>query len=276
MESKFFELEFGKIHYTITFSDKETTLIFLHSFHSSASSFSKVCNSLKTQFNIICLDFQGHGKSDPIKDEKFFHYYSVNGTSTTLKELIKSLKITNFVIIGNSIGGNASVRAIPSLNGLKGLILVASIQTHTVTEVFDTMYDKALTDLLFKQNIDEYEIKKLAQAYVYETSEYPEGLHQMELDIKNTDPHFREYLRISFENQKWVDEVEIIKNTNLPLLYLLGEEDRFINCKKYRKHLIDKGITNSQITTMPAAGHCPHLSQPQKFAAHIFQFMSNV
>jgi pimeloyl-ACP methyl ester carboxylesterase len=115
-------MEFGRIHYSISSTNRPYTILFLHSFHSSAASFHHIEKHLKNQFNIVCLDFQGHGLSSHIQNEKFFSFYSVDGTAKVLLEFLNHANLTNFVIVGNSIGGNAAVRNLANLRDVKGLI----------------------------------------------------------------------------------------------------------------------------------------------------------
>lgn len=276
MDSKFIEMEFGRIHYSISSTNHPYTILFLHSFHSSAAAFYHVNNHLKNQFNIVCLDFQGHGLSSHIQNEKFFSFYSVDGTAKVLLEFLNHANLTNFVIIGNSIGGNAAVRNLANLREVKGLILAGSLQAKTSEEVFNLMYPKAPTDLLFQKNLSNTQIQKLANAYVKPNEEYPHGFDQMVEDIKQTDPNFRKYLGESIPKEKWIDEIQILQNSSAPLMYILGEDDGFINSSEYKKHLIKNGIEETCIKILKESGHCPHLSTPKEFTHCILSFMKKL
>ncbi len=269
-------MEFGRIHYSISPTNHPYTILFLHSFHSSAASFYHINNHLKNQFNIVCLDFQGHGLSSPIQNEKFFPFYSVDGTAKVLLEFLNHANLTNFVIVGNSIGGNAAVRNLANLRGVKGLILVGSLQAKTSEQVFNLMYPKAPADLLFQKNLSYIQIQKLANAYVKLNKEYPQGFDQMVEDIKQTDPNFRKYLGESIPKEKWIDEILILQNSTAPLMYILGEDDGFINSSEYKKHLIKNGIEETCIKILKKSGHCPHLSTPEEFTDGILSFMKNL
>src|SRR5271170_1855867 len=115
MASSFMDFNFGKIHYQHYSTGKKKTLLFLHSFHSSAASFLNVCDLLKDQFNLLCLDFPGHGLSQHLNVRKYSEYCSLSGLTAVLIEFVNRLKINNLYICGSSMGGNAAVRAVPSL-----------------------------------------------------------------------------------------------------------------------------------------------------------------
>lgn len=121
MQSKYMDFEFGKIHYQISDFTKINTLILLHAFHSSSVSYTKVCELLSDQFNLICMDFPGHGKSDRINTKLHGWYYSVEGFSSLVIDFVNRLELKNYFIVGDSIGGNSAVRVMPSLKSLNGL-----------------------------------------------------------------------------------------------------------------------------------------------------------
>lgn len=276
MESKFIDLEFGKIHYCTSFNEHPYTLLFLHSFHSSAASFYHIDKELKKKMNVVCLDFQGHGLSSHIEDDQYFSYYSVEGTTSVLKAFLKQVPMENLIILGNSIGGNAAVRLLPKLQNVKGLVLTGSLQAKSSEEVFGLMYPKAPTDLLFQKELSKEQKLKLAKAYVFPNDSFGSGLDQMVDDISQTDPNFRKHLGESIPKEVWVNEIEILKKASMPLMYILGEKDGFIDTIKYRSYLESNGIDSQRVKIIEEAGHCPHLSTPTEFLHCIFSFMKKI
>ncbi len=95
-------------------------------------------------------------------------------------------------------------------------------------------------------------------------------------DIKQTDPNFRKYLGESIPKKTWIDEIQILQNFSAPLMYLLREQDGFINSSEYKKYLIKNGIETSCIKILQESGHCPHLSIPKEFTDCILSFMDEL
>lgn len=273
MHSSFMDFDFGKIHYLHCSADKKKTLLFLHSFNSSAASFSVVCELLKNQFNLYCLDFPGHGLTPHLDVRKYSQYYSVSGLTAVLIEFVERLKLKNLYILGNSMGGNAAVRAVPSLEVIEGLILMGSIQAKTKESLFNIMFPTAPLEVLFKPELSDQEIEVLTRAYVYESKEAQEAFKQMSHDIRSTDSKFREYFGRNLETQEWVDEIQILKNRAIPFLYILGLNDGFINSQFYKKLLLEEGFPESQIKIVDQAGHAVHLSKPHLCAKLIAEFI---
>ncbi len=273
MQSNFMDFEFGKLHYSTSISGHKNTIIFLHAFHSSAAASSKICNLLKDKFNLICLDFQGHGLSPHLDMNQYSHYYGFAGAAKVLIEFLnnlKNLKLENIILVGDSLGGNTMARALPHLKNIKGLVFIASIQAENKDIAFKIMFPEAPLDLMFKKDLNTQEIEKLAQAYACKE------LELMAVDITNTDPNFREHFPRNIESEEWVDEVKMLKNNPLPLLYILGKQDGFVNAVFYKKILLERGLAESQIKLLDQAGHVCHLDQPEICAQLISEFANKI
>jgi len=177
MPSSFMELEFGKLHYLHCMSDKTKTILFLHAVHSSSKSYLSVCDLLKDQFNLICLDFPGHGLSDHVDIEKHSWYYSMDGFTALLIKFIERLKLENLYIVGDSIGGNTAIRAMHALKMLRGVVLMRSAQAKTKEELFLLHYQTAPMNLLFQKELTDKECNILAASYVDPIKNEQNGCH---------------------------------------------------------------------------------------------------
>jgi pimeloyl-ACP methyl ester carboxylesterase len=237
--------EFGQLHYSHAVSGKDTTLLLLHAFHSSTTSYEPLCALLKDQYNLVCLDFPGHGRSAHVDCYQHAWYYSMEGFTEILVEFIDRIKLSNYYIAGNSVGGNCAVRAMNALNGLSGLVLMASVQARSVEMVFSLHHQTKALELLFQKERSGKEDEIVAKAYVNPCLNGGKNLEGMIYDMQNTDPNCRELFAKQLETQKWVDELQIIQGSRIPLICVLGEEDGFINSPRYRDVLIESQLKDS-------------------------------
>lgn len=268
MHSHYLELNWGKLHYQTRFASHKKTLLLLHSFNSSAASFDKLCELLKDQFNLVCLDLPGHGLSSHLDITQYGAYYSFAGFTAAALACVQHLKLDQFYIVGNSVGGNAAVSALPQIKSLKGLILMGSIQVNSKEKAFEMMDPSPALDLLFKEILSGTEAKTLASAYVHSTQ--APGFAQMVQDIQNTDGLCRESFSQSLET--WLDEPKLRNQSGLPVLYILGKNDGFINVQRYKEELLSQGVKESQICCLDHASHVPHLDNPKECAKLIADF----
>ena len=271
MQSSVMKFEFGDIHYQHLISGKKQTILFLHSFHSSTVSFRQVCELLKDKFNLVCMDFPGHGLSAHLDVEKYSWYYSVDGLTNVVLEFIHRLNLDNLFIVGNSLGGNVGVRTIPNIKVLKGLIILASFQAERVEELFALHRKDAPLDILFQKEITAKEIELIAATYVNK----PKNYEQMVYDISHTDVNCRGKFGEQLKTQPWVNELQILQKSNLPLMYILGLEDGFVDSINYKNHLLASGLKDSQINILEHVGHVPHLDNPELCVKLILEFINN-
>jgi pimeloyl-ACP methyl ester carboxylesterase len=259
MQPNTMNFKFGNLHYSYTSSGKNTTLLLLHAFHSSTTSYDPLCNLLKDQYDLVCFDFPGHGLSEHIDCDQYTWYYSMQGFTEVLIEVIDRLKLSNYYIVGDSVGGNCAVRAMDALDGLSGLVLISTAQARSVEMIFSLHHQTIALELLFQKNRSAKEDEIVAAAYVNPVLNKGKNFKQMLYDIRHTDPSCREFFSKQLETQKWVNELKIIQNTNIPLIYILGEDDGFINSLTYKSVLVEAGLKDSQIHLLKMYTICLNL-----------------
>ena len=108
------------LHYTDN-GQSAPTLVFLHYFGGAASSWNEVIIHLQNEFRCIAIDLYGFGHSPAPTSQ-----VTVEGSSENVRELIQYLTLTNYILIGHSMGAKIAVDvAAKSPKGLQGLILIA-------------------------------------------------------------------------------------------------------------------------------------------------------
>ena len=275
MLSDTMEFEFGQLHYSHIMSGKDITLLLLHAFHSSATSYEPLCALLKNQYNLVCLDFPGHGLSTHVDCDQHAWYYSMEGFTAALIEFIHRLGISNYYIVGDSVGGNCAVRAMHTLHGLSGLVLMGTVQAKSVDMVFSLHHQTRALELLFQKERSQEEDQIVAAAYVNPDINEGQPFQLMMHDLQHTDPSCREFFSNQLETQAWVDELQLVHDAAVPLMYVLGEDDGFINSHHYKDFLIKAGLNNSQIHLLKNARHVPQLDDPQTAAKLISAFVKS-
>src|SRR5271168_2262110 len=96
-------------------------LVFIHYWGGSRRTWSEVIALLSKRFRCIAVDLRGWGKSDRGADD-----YSLFAQADDVLGVIEALKLTDFVLVGHSMGGNiAQILAARRPDGLKVLVLVA-------------------------------------------------------------------------------------------------------------------------------------------------------
>jgi len=156
---------------------------------------------------------------------------------------------------------------------LNGLVLIGSTQAESAEKVFSLHHSTAPLNLLFQKELTQTECETLATAYVDPIKNEQKNFELIVYDIQHTDPNYREQFAHYIEIQDWVNERQLIQKCILPLMYILGLQDGFINSLDYKKYLLDAGLQQWQIHVLDKARHVPQLDNPHFCAKVIADFV---
>ncbi|EPD54038.1 2-succinyl-6-hydroxy-2,4-cyclohexadiene-1-carboxylate synthase [Paenisporosarcina sp. HGH0030] len=95
-----------KVSYSITNREASETIIFLHGFTGSSKTWVPIIEQLPDSVRCITVDLMGHGKTDSPSDaNRYIMYEQV----MDLHELFLFLNVTNFSLVGYSMGGRIAL-----------------------------------------------------------------------------------------------------------------------------------------------------------------------
>ena len=133
----------------------KTALLFLHGLSSNADAWSKNIEELQKKYTCIALDLPGFGKST-IESNKYKPSYFAEISY----KLIQKLKLKNVVLVGHSMGGQASIKlALNYPNAIQKLILIAPAGLETFKKENADFMKMTYTSGLVKMTTDD-QIKK--------------------------------------------------------------------------------------------------------------------
>lgn len=97
------------------------TLVFLHYFGGSALEWQLVINEFAGHYRCVAVDLRGHGDSDAPPTG-----YAVADMADDIAQLLTTMTVENFVLIGHSLGGKVALElASRQPVGLQSLVLVS-------------------------------------------------------------------------------------------------------------------------------------------------------
>ena len=82
----------------------KSTIILLHGLGSTGLSFNKLADLLNDRVKLIAIDLPGHGESTINSS------FSINDIASTIKEVIKHYNLSDFHLLGHSIGGTIALK----------------------------------------------------------------------------------------------------------------------------------------------------------------------
>ena len=102
----FIEINNINVHYECWNERGHETIVLLHGFTGSTKTWHEVAALLPTTYRIIAVDLIGHGRTDSPED---LTYYTMEYQVKLLHELFEVLQLTQFHLIGYSMGGRVAL-----------------------------------------------------------------------------------------------------------------------------------------------------------------------
>ena len=187
------------------------TVVFLHYFGGSAQEWQAVMNQLWDEYRCIAVDLRGHGDSDcfPVA-------YAVDDMADDIADLLATLKVRNFALVGHSMSGKVAL-ALASRQpvGLQSLLLV-SPSPPVPEPIPDDERQKLLTG---------YGQRAAAETMVKNTTAAPvsEAIRQQIItdNLRTAKPAWDAWL-LEGSNE---DMSARMANVNVPVRIIVGSED---------------------------------------------------
>lgn len=239
-EEKSIQTENGKIfyHLNLSFPDRPVVVL-LHGLSSNHTTWLSIMEILhKHGYNSAALDIRGHGLSDKTKKRNL---YTMPVFSGDLHEILEKEKISNFIIVGYSFGGQIAIDfAARFRESAKGLILISTNHYNPFIygglgflEPICSLLVNLLATILLWQKRKNYHYYRHGKAVGYWDSVW-DGLRTMPISV-NLWMLAREF---SIDLRKETKEIKV------PTIIVYGENDAFIT--KQEVHDMAKEISNSE------------------------------
>ncbi|MGJ8591319.1 MAG: alpha/beta fold hydrolase [Aquaticitalea sp.] len=154
----------------------ERTMLFVHGLSSNSDAWSKNIKTLQKDYTCIALDLPGYGKSSkPVVD------YTPSYFSEILHKFIEKLELKNIVLIGHSMGGQASIK-LATLYGenIEKLILIAPAGL----EQFSDANANILKNFMTVEKVENTSDEQIEKNYALNFYKLPEDTSKMIHDRK--------------------------------------------------------------------------------------------
>jgi len=254
--------------YAYTMDGHGETLVLLHGFTGSSTTWESYIKRWKKEFQVIAIDMPGHGKTvcqTPRSMEKFCE---------DVYHFLTHLQCEKIHLLGYSMGGRAALSfALLYPEHIRSLVLEsASPGLKTEKERKKRRdHDKNLAFRMKDNGIE---------AFVDEWEKIPLFASQKKLPLEIKHKIREERLSQSVDGlsdsllfmgtgsqPSWWKNLHQLQ---IPVLLIVGEQDeKFVQLNKQMKTAIDKG----EIVIVSNAGHAVHVEQMEKFDTIVMDFI---
>ena len=269
---KFRQFELSNLKIACFESDGEEMPVFLvHSNSIGAASFYwQMESELGQKHKFISIDLPGHGASDfSFQPET---YYNVDKLADIVASVIDFYGYEKYVVCAHGSGFHIAVRAIRKLPKLSGFIISGALPLKEAVD-YEKVYNiDEVFKLFHKGRLSEAEVSVVAQKYISEE----DVAEIMFVDnIKNTDPNFRKYYPDSIINNHQ-NELEILKNIDVPIAVLMGDKERIVNLNVAEKTTEGLSLWRDKLHVISDAGNTPMWEKYKLFNYFIESFLADL
>jgi pimeloyl-ACP methyl ester carboxylesterase len=261
------------------------TLIFLHFWGGSSSTWGPVVSHLSPRFPTASLDFRGWGASTGPDDDSA---YSIAQLAEDVRDVIQQLRIPSVVLVGHSMGGKVA-QAVAGAAGRSENEIVASSAGSDEKAISDILKGVVLVGPAppspFKLPPD----MRDQQVHAYDSDESAEFVVRNVLTSAKSKLHndtvgslVADMVRCNrAAKTAWPgygmaeDVMGLAKNIQVPVLVVGGQDDVVERIEGLQANVVDI-IPKATLTIVPEAGHLMMVEKPIEVAEMIRDFVDHL
>ncbi|WP_420421008.1 alpha/beta fold hydrolase [Simkania sp.] len=245
-------------------------LLLGHSFLWDSAMWQPQIEELSKHYRCIVPDLWSHGQSDPLSSTAT----SIDALADDYWELMQALKISEFALIGLSVGGMwGTLLTLKHPEAVKALVLmdtfVGSEPTPTQQKYFGLLdlleKEKAFTPALFSQVVPLF----FSPTTLSQNPTLAENFHQK---LSALSPESIEGMvtlgRAIFSRPCLLDQLADIQ---VPALVIVGQDD--IPRPPSEAREMNARVPNCSLKIVPEAGHICNLEKPAEVTSHLTDFL---
>ena len=258
--------------YTASGDPHRPAILFLHGFLGSSADWAETFSALDKRFYCIAPDLPGHGASLGLPPE----YYTIEGTTRALLDLLAGLEISHAALAGYSMGGRLAVYlALRYQDRCSGLFLESAspgIDDAAEREARRDA-DERRASALESGDFEDFLAGWYRQS-LFASLSRREGLVEKTIEVRRrNDPgELARSLRgmgAGSQPSLW----EELAGLRVPALAVAGEMDEKYAGISRRMAALNPGV---QTAIVPGAGHNVHLEAPEAYLALLQDFLESI
>ena len=245
------------------------TIIFAHGFGCDQNMWRWTAPAFEKDYRVVLFDYVGSGQSDISKYDKD-KYDSLQGYVQDVLDICDELQLEDAVFVGHSVSAMIGMMAaIERPESFDKLIMIGPSPCYMNKPPYFGGFEKeelhGLIDLLDKNYIG---WAKGFAAMVMANEERPSLAQELMMSICSTDPVIARQFAIATFFSDYRHELQKV---SVPALIIQCSDDMIAPAAV--GEFVHLHIPNSTLKVMDAAGHCPHLSHPEKTVELIREYL---
>ncbi|TKB50300.1 alpha/beta fold hydrolase [Ferrimonas sediminicola] len=248
-------------------------LLFGHSYLWDAAMWAPQIEALSRHYRCIVPDLWGHGASGPLPADT----RNLKGIAKDMLALMDALEVERFSVVGLSVGGMWATELVQLAPARVESLVLMDTFVGLEPEVTHSKYFAMLAAIEQARQVPAPLLEQIVPLFFATdvTERHPE-LAQGFRDRLASLPESRiddtvRLGRIIFGRR---DQVEELAKLALPVLIMVGQEDRARTALE--SYLMLDEITGAEMVEIPQAGHISTLENPEFVNRHLLAFLERV
>jgi sigma-B regulation protein RsbQ len=258
----------SKHNINIVGAEHGPTIMLAHGFGCDQNLWRRVVDRLRPDFRLVLFDLVGAGSSDPDAWDAT-KYSSLSGYAADILDIVNELALRDVVYVGHSVSAMiGALAAIEDPSRFAKLVLLTPSPCYIDDDDYRGGFSRADIDELLESLEQNYLGWSAAMApVIMGTPDRPELQDELAETFCRTDPErARVFARTTFLSDNRADL------TRIPLPTLVIECSQDAIAPRQVGAYVHQHVSDSQLVTLDATGHCPHVSAPDLTAEAISAF----
>lgn len=256
------EVDGHTVHYLD--GGKGEVILCIHGFGGTMDHWTRFARYMTDEYRVVAPDLPGFGDSSFIDGQS----YTIQKQVERVHQFAQKLKLKNFHIVGNSMGGYiAGFYAFTYPDDIKtlGLIAAAGVKSPNESELAKEL--KRGNNPLIVEDVKSYD--NLMEFVFYKPIWLPTFAKKyFATKAVEKKSHFQ-YIFKQIHDVTTLEQY--LNKINTPTLILWGENDRVLDVSG--AYVFKKGIGNSQLVIFKKCGHLPMIENPKETATVYKKFL---
>ena len=262
------EIKIDDHHIVYLEGGKGPTILLLHGYTANKDNWTRFAGYLTKDYRVVIPDIPGYGESSKLLESS----YDLSHQLSRLHQFAEVLKLKNFHIAGNSMGGFfAGIYAVRYPDEIISLGLfdaggVRSLEKSAVMK----MMEKGENPLVLKDSSDMSRI--LALVFLHPPSlPYPLKKVMVRTALANRKIYEKELKEM---NPDFFSLEKELPNIEAQTLILWGDQDKVLDVSSVP--VFEKGLRNHKTVIIKNCGHLPMFEKPQETATQYLDFIRGI
>jgi len=252
-----------------TFGEGKTVVLFVHGYGCNQKMWRFVTPAFEKDYKVVLIDLVGYGDSDTAAYDTQ-KYSSLKGYAADIVELCNELNYQNIIFVGHSVSSMIGLHVDLMAPGLiDKLVMIGPSPCYINQQDYVGGFSKEdINELINTVNSNYLGWSSAITPVIMGNPEKPELTEELKNSFCKTDPAIaQQFAKVTFMG----DERKHLSKCHTNTLIIQCKSD--VIAPVVVGEFVHNNMPNSTLKILDAAGHCPHMSEPEKTIKAIQDFI---